>query len=493
MPRDLRIGWRERALLPVLVFVCLVTSVVSSLGAPLLPTIGEVYGLSVADAQWALTLTVLVGAVTTPLMGALADGPRRRRVVLVALGTVLLGCLLAGLPSESPVLLLLGRALQGVGLGLVPLAMAVAREQLPAERRGSAISLLSITTVLGVGLGYPVTGLFAQLDLHAGFWFGATVTAAALAAAMLVVPENVVVGSRGIDVLGAALLAAALVCLLYGLAQAEVWGWSSWRLGGLLLAAGLLLRLWVAHELSTPAPLVNLRMARHPIVLTANLTALVAGAGMYLLLSLVTRFVQTPSTAGYGFGASVMVAGLAMTPFSVASVVSNRLVGLFSRRFSAELVLPVGCGFFVLAMVAFATLHGSLWELYLVMAIAGLGVGCTFAALPALILRAVPAGMTGSAISFNQVLRSVGYAVGSALAGTVLEAFTSPGEPPRLAGYRTAAALGCGVWAAAGAISFVLPRRAARRSAEEELLMQESLADGVPWSATPGRRRRRAR
>jgi predicted MFS family arabinose efflux permease len=440
----------------------------------------------VSGAQWSLTVAVLVAAVATPLLGALGDGRWRRPVLLGALAAVLLGCVLAALPFGSYPLLLLGRGLQGLGLGLVPLAIAVAREQLSPERSGPAVSLLSITTVVGVGLGYPVTGLLAtRVDFHASFWFAAAVASAALLAAALVVPDNPGVVSRRLDLSGAALLAAALVCLLYGLAQGETWGWLSWRLGGLLALAAVLLWLWGRHELANEAPLVDLRLARHPTVLTANITALVAGIGMYLLLSLVTRFVQTPSAAGYGFGASVVVAGLAMAPFSVASVLSSRLVGLTSERLTADLVLPLGCGIFVVAMGTFAMANSSLWLVFVVMAVAGLGVGCTFAALPALVLRAVPLGQTGSAMSFNQVLRSVGYSIGSALAGSVLQAFTAGSGPPRLAGYRTAALLGCGVWVAAGVVSFALPRRAARVDAEAQLLMQESLADGVPWGATP--------
>ncbi|MER5806153.1 MFS transporter [Streptomyces mirabilis] len=75
-------------------------------------------------------------------------------------------------------LLLVGRALQGVGMGLMPLTIAVAREHLPAERMRSGISSLSITTSVGAGLGYPVTGLIAQhLDYRAGFWFAALLSA----------------------------------------------------------------------------------------------------------------------------------------------------------------------------------------------------------------------------------------------------------------------------------------------------------------------------
>ena len=67
---------------------------------------------------------------------------------------------------------LAGRVLQGAGLGLVPLATAVARDDLPADRSRSAIVLIGVTTAAGIGIGYPLVGLLAQaLGLYAPFWF----------------------------------------------------------------------------------------------------------------------------------------------------------------------------------------------------------------------------------------------------------------------------------------------------------------------------------
>lgn len=134
----------------------MLVAVVSSLGAPLVPTIAAEEHVSLTDVQWSLTVTLLVGAVVTPVMGRLGDGPRRRAVILGALAAVLAGCALAALPLGFG-WLLAGRALQGLGLGLTPLAIATARDALPPERSRPAVAMLSVTTVAGVGLGYPVT------------------------------------------------------------------------------------------------------------------------------------------------------------------------------------------------------------------------------------------------------------------------------------------------------------------------------------------------
>jgi predicted MFS family arabinose efflux permease len=450
----------RRRLVPVLVYLGMVVAVVSSLGAPLVPTIARETHVSLADAQWSLTITMLVGAVATPAMGRLGDGRHRRSVVLGALALVVLGCVLAALPLAFGYLLA-GRALMGLGLGLTPLCMATARDLLRGERAHRTVALLSITTVAGIGLGYPVTGLVAQhLSLRAAFWAGAALAAVALVAAALAVPSTKDRPPARLDIAGAVLLGAGLAGLLVVLS--ELAAWSTGRLVGLAAGSVMLLVWWVLHELRTARPLVDLRLVRDRTVLTADLTGLFAGVGMYILISLVIRYVQTPASTGYGFGGSAVVAGLVLVPFSAMSVTASRLAPLVSRRFGQRAVLPLGCVILIAAELLFALDRGGLWQVCLALGLAGLGVGCTFAALPGLIVAAVPAHETASAMSFNQVLRYVGYSTGSALSATVLEAHPGVGSPfPADSGYTVAALIGVGVLVFALILCTVLPARRA--------------------------------
>jgi len=102
--------------------------------------------------------------------------------------------------------------------------------------------------------------------------------------------------------------------------------------------------------------------------------------------------------------------------------------------------------------------------------------------MPGLVVSAVPAQETGSAISFNQVLRTIGYSTGSVLGAVVLEGHTPAGQLlPTDSGYQAAAWLGCAVWIVAMVVTIVVPRRRAAAqqlvTADEEILMDESIAD----------------
>jgi predicted MFS family arabinose efflux permease len=467
-------------LVPTLVFLGMVVAIVSSLGAPMIPTIATVYGVALPDAQWSLTITLLVGALATPTMGRLGDGPHRRIVILVSLGAITAGCVLAALPLGFHALLV-GRALQGTGMGLTPLAMAAARDALHGEKARSTVALLSITTIAGVGMGYPITGLIAdQLGFAAAFWFGAIVSGAALVTAAIVLPRSQSKAAPKLDWLGAALLAAALTCVLLALSRGEQWGWTSAKTLTLFPLSAVLAAAWVVHELRTEHPLIDLRLVKAAPVLAADTTAVLAGVGMYLMLATIVRFVQTSPSAGYGFGASVVVAGLVLLPFSMASIASSRVAAFIARRFTPIAVLPIGCLIFVIAMLEFAFMRSALVHVFIAMTIAGLGVGCTFAAMPGLVVQSVPPHETGSAMSFNQVLRYVGYSTGSALSATILEIHTPQGASlPTDDGYGAIAFVGCGIWLASAVVSYVVPRRA-RVAAVDEALADESIADGVP-------------
>ncbi|WNI21421.1 MULTISPECIES: MFS transporter [unclassified Streptomyces] len=451
---------RSRALVPCLAFVCLVTAVIGSLGAPLIPSIAAMSHVSVADAQWSLTITQLVAAVATPVMGRLGDGPHRRRVVVGTLALVVIGCVLAALPLGFATLLV-GRALQGIGLGLTPLTIAVARDALPAARSAPVIAMLSITAVTGVGLGYPLTGLVAQWGgVRGAYWLGVVVSALGLAAAAWAVPAARHRARVPLDILGAVLLALGTAGLLVAISEGEAWGWGSWRVDGMIGASVLLLAVWVFWELRTPHPLVALRLVRDRSVMTASVAAVLAGVGMYMLLSTVTRLVQTPAATGYGLGQTVVVAGLALTPFSIGSFLANRLTPTLVRWTSPRAVLPMSCLILLASMAMFTSWRGNMAQIMAVMFVAGLGVGVIFAVIPGFLVRAVPSHETGSAMSFNQVLRYIGYAVGSAMSAAVLEGHTGAGAAyPSSNGYTAVGLLSCVVWLVTAAVALIVPLR----------------------------------
>jgi MFS family permease len=451
----------KRGLTPTLILVGLVLAALSSLGAPLIPDIAEASHVTLSTGAWLLTITLLTGALSTPILGRLADGPRQRRVIVAALVPTLIGCVLAALTS-SFALLVVARGLQGLGLGLLPVTMAIARRHLPPAESASTIAMLSVTAAIGVGLGYPITGLLAEVsDYHLAFWFGAIVVAAALLFSVLVIPARSQAPTRPFDAVGAALLTGAVALFILVLSEGESWGWGSGLVIGMFALSVVLLAAWARYELRCTDPLIDLRQARNRMVLTADLSGLIISLTMYLFLPIVVEFVQVPSSVGFGFGASVVIAGCVLIPLSVGTFVASRIAPVYERRFGRRTMIPIGSVLFAVAMALFAFEHSSLWEAFLVMAIAGIGIGFTFAAMPGFIVQAVAAHETGSAMGFYQVLRSVGLAIGSAVSGVALAMYTKPHSAfPEVGGFRAALIIGAILCAAVAVGSYILPGRA---------------------------------
>ncbi|WP_166391078.1 MFS transporter [Nocardioides ochotonae] len=448
---------RLRLLLVTLALLTTVTAVVSSLGAPLVPALARDLDVPLEDAQWALTATLLAGVVSTPVLGRLGSGPRRRPVVLGGLTVVTLGCVLAAL-APSLGTLVAARALQGVGLALVPLGMAVARDVVPVRRLGGVVAILSVTTVAGAGLGYPLTSMVAGAwGLDAAFWLGAALTGTTLMLAVALVPADSSRPAAPVDWPGVPLAAVGLLGVLLAVSRGEVWGWSS----GLTLVPAVLgvamLAAFVRRALRVAHPLVDLRLAVRPGLAAPNLVAVVAGVGMYAMLTLAVVLVQagTPGP-GWGLGRSVAVAGWVLVPYSLLSVAGSRIAQLLSRRLGPAVLLPSGCLVFLVATLLLAFRHDTLADVLVAMGVGGLGSGLTFSSLATLMVPHLPAGETGSALAFNQVLRTLGFTVGSALSVTLMHLLGGVGDT----GFRGALLVMAVIWVLAALAAWRLDRRA---------------------------------
>jgi predicted MFS family arabinose efflux permease len=337
--------------------------------------------------------------------------------------------------------------------------MAIARRDLDRPTAAHTIAILSVTTAIGVGLGYPLTGVVAQLwGFHASYWFGAVVVSLALAVAVVVLPGPSSVPALRFDIVGAGLLSMAVVGVSVMLSEGEGWGWASARALGIIGACVVLLALWIPWELHAGHPLVDLRHLANRSVLTADLAGFVMCVAMYLFLPIIVEFVQVPVAAGFGFGSSIVVSGLVLVPLSIGTFLASRFLLVYERRFGARTMIPLGALVFSGGATFFALSHFSLVEAFVAVGVAGLGIGFTFAAMPGFIVRAVPQSETGSATGFYQVLRNIGLSVGSALGVAVLASHTQPGHTfPDIGGFRTVLLLAAGLGVSTAVLSFVLP------------------------------------
>jgi MFS family permease len=422
---------RPRVLIAGLSVVVLTVAVLQTAVVPVLGIIAHQLNASMVAATWAVTANLLAAAAATPLIGRLADLHSKKRVLLIVLVVVLAGSVLAATTS-SLALLIIARVLQAASFGLYPIGIAILREELPEDRMGSAMSVLSGTLGFGGGTGLVVVGLLmnGNAGYHRVFWLTTGFTIVVIAIVVLVVPARPHSSTGTIDWLGAAGLAAGLSAALLAITQGKSWGWTSPATMGCAACGVVILGAWWFWERRAQQPLVSTEMlTRRPILLT-NLATVFVGMGLYFAFLGLTQFVQIPhAAAGYGFGATVLEASVvyllpgALTGFLVALV-----SGRFIDRFGARPVLMVAAVAGTVGFLFIGLAHDAPWQIIAASILANAYIALGYGALPALVVAEVDAGETGVATSMNAIARTIGSSTAAALVAVLL-ARTTAGVP----------------------------------------------------------------
>jgi MFS family permease len=454
---------RANLVVAVLALAGITVSLMQTLVIPLIPALPGLLHASAADATWAITATLLAGAVATPTMGRLGDMYGKRRMLLVSLGALVVGSAIGGL-SDSLVPMVVGRTLQGLAAGVIPLGISIMRDELPAERLGSATALMSASLGVGGALGLPAAALLAEnADWHVLFWTATGLGVVVTALVVALVPESPVRTGGRFDVLGAAGLSVALVCLLLAISKGADWGWGSGATLGLVAAAVVVLLLWGRWELRTPRPLVDLRTSARRQVLLTNIASAVFGFAMFAMSLVLPQLLQLPAATGYGLGKSMLVVGLVMAPSGLVMMalapVSARITATRGPKTTLMLGAVVVAAGYALGIV----LMSATWHLVLVSSVIGAGIGLAYGAMPSLVMGAVPVSETAAANSLNTLMRSIGTSVSSATAGLILARLTirfGPVELPSQNGLRLVLGMGSAAALIALGVAAFLPRRA---------------------------------
>jgi MFS family permease len=179
--------------------------------------------------------------------------------------------------------------------------------------------------------------------------------------------------------------------------------------------------------------------------LVPNVAGLMTGIALFASFLAVLRYVQTPpEVAGYGFGASVLEASVVyLVPGGVLAVALAPVAGRIVARFGGLPTLLTGAAAGIAGFGLLAALRGEAWLVVLAGVLTQLSVTVAYAALPALVVQAVREDETGVANAVNSIARSVGQALGSTLAVTLIAATLDPSTGyPRDSAYTVVALIG---------------------------------------------------
>jgi MFS family permease len=291
-----------------------------------------------------------------------------------------------------------------------------------------------------------------------------------------VVPESKVRTPGRFDYLGAVVLSAALAALLLAISKGGSWGWGSEAVLLLFLAAALLLAIWVPYELKVSQPMVDLRTSAKRPVLMTNLASLLIGFAMFASMLLTTQQLQLPTSTGYGFGMTAITAGLVMVPSGLAIVVFAPVSGSIINRYGGKAALISGSAVMIAGYVARVFFWDSILWIIIGSTVVSIGTAISYAAMPTLIMGAVPITETASANGLNSLLRSIGTSTSSAavaafltsvtfdVGGVRLPAFAAFQDVFWMAALASAAAIALAVFIPKAAAAVVVPALSAKES-----------------------------
>ncbi|MBJ7358708.1 MFS transporter [Nocardioides sp.] len=405
---------RRTAALAALVSAQFVVMLDTSIVNVALPSIQADLGLDATSLSWVVNAYVVTFGGLLLLFGRVADLLGRRRVFTAGSAVFTVGTLLAAAANHESVLVA-GRIVQGAGAAaLAPAAMALLLVNFPGEHRARAMSLWGAASTVGGATGVFAGGLLTgAFGWSSVFLVTVPVSVAAAFSATRVLDDSPPVPGRRFDLLGAALVTAAVVALVQGALGAVEGEWTSPRaVIGLSAAVGLLAA-FVAVERRVPDPLVPLHLFRSPVLSTGVALSVLGGAARASTFVLVALYVQKALRMSPELG------GLAMVPTSVAGfVVSLTLLPRVLRAVGPRRSLVVGLT--VLAGGHLWLAHGPADAAYPVAVLPGLllvatGVALSFTPTTMVIASAAPDSHAGLASGLASSATQVGAALGTAV------------------------------------------------------------------------------
>jgi MFS family permease len=402
---------------------------IGSAVVPALPVIRSSLHASESGIGWILTGYLLSASVGTAIIGRLGDMYGKARVLGWTLVVFAAGVLLAAL-SHTLALLIVARVIQGVGGGLFPLAFGIVRDEFPRDKVAGSIGFLSGVMAMGAAVGIIAGALIVEnLAWQWLFWLTLAPIVASALATWLWVPESPVRPGGRVNWRAGLLMSLGITAALIAVTETTDWGWGSPRTLGLLVGGLAICAGWIWVESASAEPLIDMAMMRVRGVAATNAAAFLLGAGMYATFTVFPQYAQLPRSTGFGFGASPVLSGVYLLPFTAGTISVSFLTGAVARRFGSRAAVTGGSAVAAAGFALATFAHAHPYDMMVTAAVIGVGIGLAYAALGNLIVTAVAAGQTGAATGMNTVMRTLGGAIGAQLSATFIAQHRRAGLP----------------------------------------------------------------
>ncbi len=381
-----------------------------------LPSIAEGLGYaSESSLQWVVTAYTLAFGGFLLLGGRAADLFGRKKMFLYAVAAFTVMSLICGL-AQDPLMLNATRAAQGLAAAFMsPAALSIILTTFKeGSERAKALSVWGAVAAGGAAAGVLLGGILTEyLDWRWNFFVNVPVGLAVYFAAHHYVPESKAdLDHNKLDLPGAVSVTSGLIALVYAISEAPSKGWTDGATLSLLIAAVMLLGIFIWNESRSKHALMPLGIFKIGNVAAANIAQLPMVAAMFSLFFFISLYIQTV------LGFSPIQTGLSFLPIPITigimSVIMSKVIG----KIGYKIPLVVGPLFVAGALffLSHITVNGSYWTDVLPgMILMAIGMGMVFISITIAATSGVPHRASGLASGLLNTSQQIGGAIGLAI------------------------------------------------------------------------------
>ena len=381
-----------------------------------LPVIRVRLHAGLSDLEWTVNAYTLTFAVLLLSASALGERFGRRRVFVIGVTIFTLASAVAAL-SPTVGWLIAARAVQGAGGAMImPLSLTLLSDAVAPERRNAALGIWGAIGGAAIALGPLVGGAVTSgWSWHYIFWLNVPIGVVLVPLARWRLHESS--GSRArLDVVGALLASGGLFGVVLGLVRGNAHGWTSAGVLASFVVGAVLMAGFVAYELRSSAPMLNVRLFTNRGFTMVNVMAMLFSFGMFGAVFFLSQFLQT--VQGY----SPIGAGLRVLPWTGMPMLLAPVVGLLAQRWGGKPLVIAGLALQAVglawlgAIITPSTPYSAMVPAFIV---AGLGMTLFFVPVASLVLGSVTKELEGVASGTNATFRELGGVFGIAVLGAV--------------------------------------------------------------------------
>ena len=413
------VRFTKHAILTILImtFTALLIQYVETMIVPAIPILASFFHTNYDSLSWIISAYLISGTISAAIFGRLADIYGKKKIFVILAVVYAVAVSFGGFATTLYQFIAI-RTVQGLGIGMMPVALALLNDQVPKEdlplAQGIVSSMFYVGAIFGFIIGAWITQYYGwQWSYHSAIpvAFGLAVISA------IMLKDKSTRTYEKIDFVGIITLGIGVSTLILGFSEGEYWGWRSWGIIFTFVISIIFLICFVFIETKVKSPFISMKLLRIRNVFLSNFTGFFAMAALFFLFYSVVVLLEDPAPAG--FHLSVINTSLIMVPPLIVSIAFVPLCARITKTRGPKVTILIGTATLFISYVGLYLYRSSPLAIMEDGIILGSGLAFIFVGVINILLVSIPKSESGAATGMNVVFRNIGSAIAPAISGVL--------------------------------------------------------------------------